>query len=377
MDSIPPITITDGVVVASSMIDPFLVEALQNPRHRLTSPRIGELLVVRETLDYRVVILRMELDIQKFLHNSEQHQFEFQHFPTSYLRLAAHRVAQHYGLQTMVQDNVLDGLGTRIVVKKLAESRFPAVCLSEIPAKQLEHDKHEKIKIVMRPRPNKAFSSEAGEKGVKRSPVRTVEERKEEYDRARARIFSSPNSPEPEVSVSQAPFDGKNMYPSGDDNEVCKNSMIDSEKTLTIGDGGTSSRVAILRDREKDRIDPDYDRSYERYVKNSTVNQSFSLAPFSMQKFQPPFVQYDTVVPQLGQMPRTQASLSYSTPIMSPFCATGFNQTSRDTTYMQWPTSAMMYAQSYDQFRHAVFQSPLLSTASELRLLSKPLIDDF
>ncbi|CAL5417128.1 unnamed protein product [Camellia sinensis] len=65
----------------------------------------------------------MELDIQKFLHNSEQHQFEFQHFPTSYLRLAAHRVAQHYGLQTMVQDNVLDGLGTRIVVKKLAESR--------------------------------------------------------------------------------------------------------------------------------------------------------------------------------------------------------------------------------------------------------------
>ena len=37
MDSIPPTTANDGEVVAPSMVDPFLVEALQNPRHRLTS----------------------------------------------------------------------------------------------------------------------------------------------------------------------------------------------------------------------------------------------------------------------------------------------------------------------------------------------------
>ncbi|XP_057461835.1 uncharacterized protein LOC130752055 isoform X2 [Actinidia eriantha] len=330
MDSIPPTARNDGEVVAPSTVDPFLVEALQNPRHRLT-------------------ILRMELDIQNFLQNTDQQQFEFQHFPTSYLRLAAHRVAQHYGLQTMVQDNVLDGLGTGIVVKKLAESRYPVICLSEIPAKQLEHEKHEQIKIVMRPRHNKAFSNGVSETGVKQSPVRTVEERKEDYDRARARIFSCPL----EEFVSQ-----ENMGLSGDENEGCKSSMIDSEKDLSIRDGGTSSRVAIFRDREKDRTDPDYDRSYERYVKNVPANQTFNLAPLNMQKFQPPFVQYDTGVPQLGQMPRTHASLSYSTPIMSPFCATGFNQTSRDAIYMQWPTSAMMYAQSYEQFRHAVFQAP-------------------
>ncbi|KAK8594103.1 hypothetical protein V6N13_125913 [Hibiscus sabdariffa] len=60
-----------AVSVKESAVDPFLVEALQNPRHRLT-------------------ILRMELDIQKFLQHSDQQQFEFQHFPTSYLRLAAH-----------------------------------------------------------------------------------------------------------------------------------------------------------------------------------------------------------------------------------------------------------------------------------------------
>lgn len=341
MDSTPPTTTTsnDGVVVAhkdASLVDPFLVEALQNTRHRLT-------------------ILRMELDIQKFLQNPDQQQFEFQHFTTSYLRLAAHRVAQHYCLQTMVQDNVLDGLGTRIVVKKLAESRYPAVCLSEIPAKQLENDKHEQIKIVMRPRPNRNSSNAASETGIKRNTARTVEERKEDYDRARARIFSGLES---EDSMSQAPLNGKNMCFSGDENDGCKNSIIDSEKNLSIRDCGTTSRIAIFRDREKDRTDPDYDRSYERFAKNIPTNQTFSLAPFNMQKIQPPFVQYDNVLPQLGQMPRTQASLSYRTPIGNPFCATGLNQTSQDAVYMQWPTSAMMYAQSYDQFRHAVFQAP-------------------
>ncbi|XP_047160245.1 uncharacterized protein LOC124830529 [Vigna umbellata] len=144
-----------------SMVDPFLVEALQNPRHRVT-------------------ILRMELDIQRFLNNADQQHFEFQHFPSSYLRLAAHRVAQHYGMQTMVQDNGLDGQGTRIMVRKLAESRYPVVRLSEIPAKQLENDKPEQIKIAIRPRPNGTSLNESNEVGKKNNLLRSVEERKEE-----------------------------------------------------------------------------------------------------------------------------------------------------------------------------------------------------
>ncbi|KAK9266520.1 hypothetical protein L1049_012511 [Liquidambar formosana] len=304
--------------------------------------------------------MRMELDIQRFLLNPDQQQFEFQHFPTSYLRLAAHRVAQHYGLQTMVQDNVLDGLANKIVGRKTLESRFPAVCLSEIPAKQSENDKPEQIKIVIRPRPNKASVNEGNENGMERSHVRTVEERKEEYDRARARIFSGPSSPNSDDILSQVPTDGKNLCFSRDENEGYRNSMNDPEKS-SMRDGFTSSRVAIFRDREKDRTDPDYDRSYERYVRNLPTNQSFSLAPFNMQKIQLPFVQYDTGFPQLGQMPRTQASLSYRPPsnsVMSPVCPPGLNQTSRDAVYMQWPSPAMMYAHSYEQFRHAVFQAP-------------------
>ncbi|XAR69533.1 hypothetical protein NMG60_11001159 [Bertholletia excelsa] len=346
MDSISPTSNNDGGVVAprekevdASMVDPFLVEALQNPRHRLT-------------------ILRMELDIQKFLQNSDLQQFEFQHFPTSYLRLAAHRVAQYYGLQTSVQENVLGGPGTRIVVKKLPESGYPSVCLSQIPARQSEYEKHEQVKIVMRPRLNRASSNEASEAGVKCNPARSMEERKEEYDRARARIFSTPASPESEDSMLQASLDGKNMCVNEDVNEGCNKTIVDLEKALSITESGTSSRVAIFKDREKDRTDPDYDRSYERYVKNP-VNPTFSLTSFNMPEFQPPYLQYDAAFPHLvGQMPRTEGSLSYSTHIMSPFCATGFNQTSRDAAYTQWPTSAMMYAQSYDQFRRAVFQAP-------------------
>lgn len=81
--------------------------------------------------------------------------------------------------------------------------------------------------------------------------------------------------------------------------------------------------------------------------------------PFNLQKAQPSFAPYDTTFNQLGQMSQTHASLGYlppSSPIMSPFSTVGLNPTSRDGAYLQWPSPAMMYAHSYDQFRHAVYQ---------------------
>ncbi|XP_028789699.1 cAMP-regulated phosphoprotein 21 isoform X2 [Neltuma alba] len=303
-----------------SMVDPFLVEALQNSRHRLT-------------------ILRMELDIQRFLNNTDQQHFEFQHFPSSYLRLAAHRVAQHYGMQTMIQDYGVDGQGSKIVVRKLAESRYPAVRLSEIPAKQPENDKPEQIKIAIRPRPNKSNVNEINEAGLKGNPMRSVEERKEEYDRARARIFSGSRSCDASDALSQVPVDVRNCSVGQDENEAGKNPMADSEKCTSVKDIG-STRVAILRDREKDRSDPDYDRSYGRYARNFP-----NLAPFSLHKVPPSFAQYDSNFNQLGQMSQTQPSLGYgppSSPLLSPLCPTGLNQTGGNVTYLQWPSAAMM-----------------------------------
>ncbi|CAJ1967758.1 unnamed protein product [Sphenostylis stenocarpa] len=323
-----------------SMVDPFLVEALQNPRHRVT-------------------LLRMELDIQRFLNNADQQHLEFQHFPSSYLRLAAHRVAQHYGMQTMVQDNGLDGQGTRIMVRKTVESRYPLVCLSEIPAKQLGNDKPEQIKIAIRPRPNRSSLNEANEVGKKNNPLRSVEERKEEYDRARARIFSSSRSFDSDDTLSQASTDEKNSLISKDENETSKTPVVDSEK-CTTGRDINSTRVAIFRDREKDRSDPDYDRNYGRYAR-SIPPSSLNLMPFNLQHVQAPFAQYDTGFNQLSQMSQNQASLGYgppSSPMMNPFGVTGLNHASSDVAYLQWPSASMMYAHSYDQFRHAIFQAP-------------------
>ena len=82
-------------------------------------------------LTFTTVVLRMELDIQRFIQNSDQHQFEFQHLPTSYLRCAAHRVAQHHGLQTLALDNAMDGLASGVITRKTPESRYPATCLSQ------------------------------------------------------------------------------------------------------------------------------------------------------------------------------------------------------------------------------------------------------
>lgn len=229
------------------------------------------LLLVSYCFDCQIdfVVLRMELDIQKFLRNSDQLQFEFQHFPTSYLRLAAHRVAQHYGLLTTVQDNFLDGQGTRIVVKKIAETIYPRVCLSEVPIKQSENDNTEQKKIVIQSRP--ANASSIDNSGLrKQNSTKSIEERKEEYDRARARIFSGSTFPDLEGPVFLK--HQKNVCSTEIENEGSRNAIMDMERNLTNRDGCTASRVAIFRDREKDLIDPDYDRSYERYTSQYSLN---------------------------------------------------------------------------------------------------------
>jgi len=53
----------------------------------------------------------------------------------------------------MVLDIKSDGSG-RIVAWKTPESRFPDVCLSEVPAKHPDNCNSENFKLVLRQRPN-------------------------------------------------------------------------------------------------------------------------------------------------------------------------------------------------------------------------------
>ncbi|CAH8337611.1 unnamed protein product [Eruca vesicaria subsp. sativa] len=52
-------------------------------------------------------------------------------------------------------------------------------------------------------------------------------------------------------------------------------SSMEVEKNLSFRESGPTSRVAIQRD-------PDYDRSYKRYIRNLPLYQNFNLPPFNM-----------------------------------------------------------------------------------------------
>ncbi|KAA8534543.1 hypothetical protein F0562_032060 [Nyssa sinensis] len=228
-------------------VDQFLREALQNPRERLS-------------------VLRMEQDVEKFIRDPTRQQMEFQQLPTSYLRLAAHRVAQHYSLQSMVllDSNLADGSEDTSVVK---------------------------VAIKQRPEKRSQNVNCGNSHSSKTNNSRSVEERKEEYNRARARIFNSSNfnrvtagKPESEPRTHDSFQHGslgiskieEKSVPGGSDVNIGRG-LIDSSTGSSrsarsrtekepVGRFRTNNRVAIFRDREVDRKDPDYDRNYERYA---------------------------------------------------------------------------------------------------------------
>eukprot|EP01018_Ginkgo_biloba_P012750 Gb_08871 [translate_table: standard] len=308
----------DGVLAEKiNQVDQFLREAIQNPRERLS-------------------VLRMEQDVEKFIQNPRQQQLEFPQLPTSYLRLAAHRVAQHYCLQSMVvvDNNSLDGSGSKIIAQKTSESRYPPIRLADIPVTLPQDEKNNVGKVAIKQRPQKGSQSISGisNHSSKLNHAKSVEERKEEYNKARARIFSISSSgslggksaeeetaaldnwqccslvalkPEEKASVD----DLRNNHAKGQSDSSSGIGRVNKTKgeREPVGRGKTNnSRVAIFRDRETDRKDPDYDRSYDRYTQRFDPGFGFNLGPYSMQAMYAPAVNYNTEFPQLGAPHRAQ-----------------------------------------------------------------------
>lgn len=234
----------------------------------------------------------MEQDVEKFIRDPTQQQLEFQQLPTSYLRLAAHRVAQHYSLQSMVllDNNLPDSSGSRIIVRKTAECRLPVIRLADIPA-NLPSEDTGVVKVAIKQRPQKRSQNvnNADPNSLKSNSSKSVEERKEEYNKARARIFSgnpvsggASGRSESELRLQDNSQHGSLGIPKMEENPGLGADMssgrglIDSSTTSgrtarnrtekePIGRYGLNNRVAIFRDREVDRKDPDYDRNYDRY----------------------------------------------------------------------------------------------------------------
>lgn len=231
--------------------------------------------------------------------------------PSSYLRLAAHRVAHHYFLHSMVVDSG-SVEGTRIVARKNAESRYPTIRLADIPVDGPEEEKPAALsmpKVAIKQRPSKwgkANGDGSGCAGGNRlNASKSVEERKEEYNKARARIFSNEMAGKVgEVEVVAALDETRVVeYYSVEDvlkvddkyKGVEESPDIASLQDYSLSDGrsreclekesfnrgkqnsGTNSRVAIFRDREKDRKDPDYDRNYDRSVCRFSTPRVFAF----------------------------------------------------------------------------------------------------
>ncbi|CAI0410629.1 unnamed protein product [Linum tenue] len=293
---------------AISQVDQFLRDALQNPRERLS-------------------VLRMEQDIEKFIRDPSQKQLEFQQLPTSYLRLAAHRVAQHYSLQSMVLlDNSLpDGSGSRIIVHKAAGWRLPLIRLADIPVNLPSEDcTPVKVAIKQRPQKHSHNGNNPNSNSLKSNSSKSMEERKEEYNKARARIFSSPNhsgsstikaetEQRSQDNLHQGSFGsekahdrlasgisdsnyGRGVIEPSTSNSRLSRPRIEKEP---IGRPRPNNRVAIFRDRDIERKDPDYDRSYD------------SGGPYTIQPMYAPALNYNTEFPQLGSGHRPQMPIEH------------------------------------------------------------------
>ncbi|XP_047321583.1 uncharacterized protein LOC124925585 [Impatiens glandulifera] len=302
-------------------VDQFLREALQNPRERLS-------------------VLRMEQDVEKFMQDHTQQQMEFPQLPTSYLRLAAHRVAQHYFLQSMVllDNNLPDSAASRIIVRKTSESRFPLIRLADIPV-HLPTEEGDVVKVAIKQRSQKwSQVNSSNSNSMKGNSSKSVEERKEDYNRARARIFSSSSSnggSSVRTEIEQKPRDNLHYGSSGlakvdakpvpvrVDNSGWEpvparvdNSgwdYVDSSASRSrlgrnwtendqVGRSNPNNRVAIFRDRETERRDPDYDRNYDRYMQRFDPGFGFSGGPYIIQPMYAPALNYNTEFPQLGSV---------------------------------------------------------------------------
>ncbi|KAL7228448.1 hypothetical protein ACSBR2_007209 [Camellia fascicularis] len=302
-----------------SSVDQFLREALQNPRERLS-------------------VLRMEQDVEKFIRDPTQQQMEFQQLPTSYLRLAAHRVAQHYSLQSMVllDNTLLDGSGSRIIVRKTADCRLPLIRLADIPVKLPTEDSGVvKVAIKQRPQKRSPAVGSTNSNSMKANNSKSVEERKEEYNRARARIFSSgsfsggiggrsENEPRMQDNfqhnslviskVEEKFIPGGSDVNSGRgliDSSTSSSRLARSRTEEPVGRSRANNKVAIFRDRDFDRKDPDYDRNYDRYMQRFDPGFGFNGGPYAVQPMYSPALNYNTEFPQLGTAHRPAISTEH------------------------------------------------------------------
>ncbi|XP_066511798.1 R3H domain-containing protein 1-like isoform X2 [Hoplias malabaricus] len=132
----------------------------------------------------RMMLLKLEQDILDFISNNESQKRKFPPM-TSYHRMLLHRVAAYFGL-----DHNVDPTGKSVIINKTINTRIPDQKFSE----HIKDDKTDDFqKRYILKRDNLSLDQEDGRLRMRLKDDRrskSIEEREEEYQRARERIFA-------------------------------------------------------------------------------------------------------------------------------------------------------------------------------------------
>ncbi|KAG9349119.1 hypothetical protein JZ751_029439 [Albula glossodonta] len=132
----------------------------------------------------RMMLLKLEQDILDFISNNESQKRKFPPM-TSYHRMLLHRVAAYFGL-----DHNVDQTGKSVIINKTSNTRIPDQKFSE----HIKDDKTDDFqKRYILKRDNSSMDKDDNMMRMRLKEDRrskSIEEREEEYQRARERIFA-------------------------------------------------------------------------------------------------------------------------------------------------------------------------------------------
>lgn len=280
----------DPIRESHPKVDPALRDALCHPKNRqsgkitvisdncpvsqITRPSLTRLCPVPSLF----AVLRLEHEVLTFLSSSEEtHLFEGD--MSSYDRLLTHRTAQHWGLETATINQGPDQ--GRILATKVAkaddESDEPPMKLADIQVSLIipSQQNPNNPRLLTRRRPGhhpmdarmNMNHHHGAHSGAPRH-YRSVEEREEHYQQARARIFGPDGTPQMMIAApyglhtapqlvprGMVPVPGAMQLPMG-------GALPTPSASVTQGQSYTNGRnsKAQMRNRSEDLNDPDFRR---------------------------------------------------------------------------------------------------------------------
>eukprot|EP00742_Colponemidia_sp_Colp-10_P002482 GILJ01002646.1.p1 GENE.GILJ01002646.1~~GILJ01002646.1.p1 ORF type:complete len:415 (+),score=54.12 GILJ01002646.1:53-1246(+) len=180
----------------------------------------------------KVFLLKLEGELLRFISNTSLQRLKLPPMPP-YQRLLVHRVSDYFKLERVVSASP-DGVKATVMLIKTPTTTIPPRRFEDWVEKEKQPEGPVKVLLMKRSAQNEGGSFDfPGSHGKNSSPPpdKTLEEREEEYARARARIFADESPP--------------------------------LERQSSDGDVSKGSRFGVVRSitKEDEMYDPAYDRN--------------------------------------------------------------------------------------------------------------------